>query len=831
MIKRILSGGLALVLLLSTLQILPAKTRAASTPSGWITDRDAVSGSDYTTSTALARKLDQIFDGNASIYSNKKCTDLVNVRIGTSNVPNNGVYKYVGPYGKTALSIGTSCWIYANGVYYTLFGETTGSGKAGKNSVKLDISTSATMSYENFKKWGVRQDVGALVRSNGHSVIILDYDKEGMTILEGNSNGKGLVSIRTRLWKNIKTSAAYIIQPKEQFFYETYPTCVHEFNDVGVCGKCGEEYYFEGSFNRNAAAIYTVAPSEGLKLKTRKPYTASTEETPVIPAGTELDVLGTVVNHFQETWYKVSYDGGDCYAKESDLTFARYGEQEITCVLKSPKEGAIVPRKSYPVTGSIDSKYPLAGVNAYLDGVKYATVTPTNTTTLDVQQTAINRSLSFSTLASGKHTITIEARDIHREEWVTVCVRNFITEEEVCSHKFDDAGVCKECGEDYYFEDSFIADCSGIYGVAPAEGIRLKSTKPYAAATEESELLPEGTEVEVLGSVTNHLSEAWFQVSYNGTLGYTVVDDLLWLRGGDQAITCDLTSPAEGAVVPKAAYPVTGIIDSKYLIADIAAYIDGVKYATVEVWDSTTVDIQQTAINHKLSFSSLTPGEHTITIEARDIHHEEMETICVRKFITAGNVCSHSYNRVVTAEATCGAAGSATYTCSKCSHSYTETIPALGHDWTEKITDESHLRSSAANCTQFNSYWYDCSRCSAVSTTEYFESQIAGRHHLTERIMDDHHWVSGTADPARYYYDCAYCDTMGTETFAQPGGGDLDGDGLISEDDAIYLLQHVLMPEMFPITTNVDFDGNGTVNEDDAIYLLQHVLMPEMFPI
>ena len=25
--------------------------------------------------------------------------------------------------------------------------------------------------------------------------------------------------------------------------------------------------------------------------------------------------------------------------------------------------------------------------------------------------------------------------------------------------------------------------------------------------------------------------------------------------------------------------------------------------------------------------------------------------------------------------------------------------------------------------------------------------------------------------------------------------------------------------------------GNGTVNEDDAIYLLQHVLMPEMFPL
>ena len=61
--------------------------------------------------------------------------------------------------------------------------------------------------------------------------------------------------------------------------------------------------------------------------------------------------------------------------------------------------------------------------------------------------------------------------------------------------------------------------------------------------------------------------------------------------------------------------------------------------------------------------------------------------------------------------------------------------------------------------------------------------------------------------------------------------GDLDGVPGISEDDAIYLLQAILMPDMFPITQDVDFDGNGTINEDDAIYLLQHVLMPDMFPI
>ena len=61
--------------------------------------------------------------------------------------------------------------------------------------------------------------------------------------------------------------------------------------------------------------------------------------------------------------------------------------------------------------------------------------------------------------------------------------------------------------------------------------------------------------------------------------------------------------------------------------------------------------------------------------------------------------------------------------------------------------------------------------------------------------------------------------------------GDLDRNGLVNEDDAIYLLQHVLMPQQFPVWQSVDWDRNGAVNEDDAIYLLQHILMPAVFPL
>ena len=187
----------------------------------WITDREEVDGSDYTSSAILASALNDIFDGNANVYYDAEFTKPVNTELGSSQVPNNGVNKYVGPYGENEDNVGTSCWIYANGVYYTLFGECTGNGTAGENSEKLDLSCSENynFSYENFLLWGVRPEPGALIRTRcGHSLVILDYDTEGITILDGNGNGKGLVAIRQMSWDSQSFRARYIIQPTQTYF-------------------------------------------------------------------------------------------------------------------------------------------------------------------------------------------------------------------------------------------------------------------------------------------------------------------------------------------------------------------------------------------------------------------------------------------------------------------------------------------------------------------------------------------------------------------------------------------------------------------------------------
>lgn len=61
--------------------------------------------------------------------------------------------------------------------------------------------------------------------------------------------------------------------------------------------------------------------------------------------------------------------------------------------------------------------------------------------------------------------------------------------------------------------------------------------------------------------------------------------------------------------------------------------------------------------------------------------------------------------------------------------------------------------------------------------------------------------------------------------------GDVNGDGYVTSDDAIYLLYHTTNDVEYPINQDGDFDGNGYVTSNDAIYLLYHVMLPAQYPI
>ena len=133
---------------------------------------------------------------------------------------------------------------------------------------------------------------------------------------------------------------------------------------------------------------------------------------------------------------------------------------------------------------------------------------------------------------------------------------------------------------------------------------------------------------------------------------------------------------------------------------------------------------------------------------------------------------------------TCGKNGTETFTSGS----------ALGHDYTKKVENNTYLKTAASNCTEYNVYWYACSRCDAnakddaEATDKYYTSTTAGNHSFTDKIEDAAHYVAGTGTNCqsvkKYYYDCAYCDQIGTTTWDSTTYGEHNYAAVWSSDES-----------------------------------------------
>ena len=155
---------------------------------------------------------------------------------------------------------------------------------------------------------------------------------------------------------------------------------------------------------------------------------------------------------------------------------------------------------------------------------------------------------------------------------------------------------------------------------------------------------------------------------------------------------------------------------------------------------------------------TFTPATVNVTIP--HVHVYDKETL---DYLVSPATCTSP--AVYHKSCACGAEGTETFTYGS----------ALGHDYTQKFEDAAHLKTAASKCTEHNIYWYDCSRCDSNAKNDpeaadkYFSSATTGSHSFTERIEDAAHYVAGTGTDCqsvkKYYYDCAYCDLIGTNTW------------------------------------------------------------------
>ncbi len=182
----------------------------------------AYSGSDYTSNSSLAAKLDNLFNTGVAIFSNVTTKFKVGDKLDNSK-------KY---YWASGSYYGWQCYAYGNAAYYYLFGDSPLHGGGGYSNSKLisGVSGKNTLSYNILVEKGV--GCGAYIRTTtnssgayngdaGHSMIILTYNESNITVLHGNAGGNGEIKVTTWTWDGFNTAnlkgrsryVSHIVQP------------------------------------------------------------------------------------------------------------------------------------------------------------------------------------------------------------------------------------------------------------------------------------------------------------------------------------------------------------------------------------------------------------------------------------------------------------------------------------------------------------------------------------------------------------------------------------------------------------------------------------------
>ena len=140
-------------------------------------------------------------------------------------------------------------------------------------------------------------------------------------------------------------------------------------------------------------------------------------------------------------------------------------------------------------------------------------------------------------------------------------------------------------------------------------------------------------------------------------------------------------------------------------------------------------------------------------------------------------------------------------TCTVCG--YEDGTP-LGHDYTETVADEAHIRTTAEDCTERDTYWYSCSRCDAIAGNDnlaldkWYETEQIGEHtvaldwvnengqHFHKCVNDGCDYTEGRETCSGGSATCqarAECSTCGN-TYGELGGHSINADewGYIAAD-------------------------------------------------
>ena len=208
------------------------------------------------------------------------------------------------------------------------------------------------------------------------------------------------------------------------------------------------------------------------------------------------------------------------------------------------------------------------------------------------------------------------------------------------------------------------------------------------------------------------------------------------------------TTETPSITITAAPKPATDITLNKSELTLAAGAVDESLTATVTpanstdtvVWSSDKPAVA-TVDSTTGKVTAVAPGEAVITAKAG----EKKATCAVT---VTEHICVHNPDKIEGREPTCTLEGTKEhYECTLCGRLFEDAaatieikdyssvvIPAKGHAYTEKNSDAAHKRSTAADCREYDTYWYTCANDPAHNAkddpeaTDKFYNGAQGAH-------------------------------------------------------------------------------------------------------
>ena len=206
--------------------------------------------------------------------------------------------------------------------------------------------------------------------------------------------------------------------------------------------------------------------------------------------------------------------------------------------------------------------------------------------------------------------------------------------------------------------------------------------EPYSGALTEGDYLVMGTDAVMIGALTDKTRLQYTEVTFSGDNIIAPAANAVWhiAQSGTNWTIYNLSALSYAAG--------TGYKSSNQATL-IATLTDFAKWTVTEKstgYDFINVGNEAAGVNPLLRHN----GSVGFACYAKNTNVGAPVKLYKRAggttYYFTGTPCDHAYSSAVTTEATCGADGVMTYTCSACGHSYTEAIPATG----EHVYDDEY---------------------------------------------------------------------------------------------------------------------------------------------